>query len=232
MSSNLKETRLPAIGFLGGTFDPPHAGHLALAHAARSALKLPRVCLVPAGQPWQKKQISAAMHRLRMTELAVGNAPDLCVDRRETKRPNNSYTVDTLRELRGELGESACLVWIIGSDQLARLDSWHQWQKLLRLAHIAVAWRTPKAPLPNPEIQQFYGQHRASKKIALALPHGCIIDIPITVIDVSATALRAQLSRPPNSLSLDEQAQLNKQLSPAVLDYIRTHALYNPLSHH
>ena len=146
-----------AIGFLGGTFDPPHVGHLTLARAARNALSLQHVHFVPAGQPWQKPQISAATHRVRMLELALADSPEFILDTREVARSDASYTVDTLRALRQELGTRIPLVWIIGSDQLARLPTWHQWETLLTLAHLAVATRLdetrPDEPPLNATVQ-------------------------------------------------------------------------------
>jgi len=222
----------PALGFLGGTFDPPHAGHLALAQAARSALTLSRVWLIPAGRPWQKTAVSAAAHRLRMTELLAADASGLDVDRREVDRDRNSYTFDTLRELRSQWGPRARLVWLIGSDQLSRLHTWHRWRDLLSFAHIAVAWRVPDAPALSGQMQTFYDQHRASIEATLALPQGRIIDIPMTTMDISATALRALLSRPAQSLTASETQQLHAHLPLAVLDYIRTHGLYQTEPHH
>lgn len=161
-----------------------------------------------------------------MTELLAADASGLDVDRREVDRDSNSYTIDTLRELRSQWGSAARLVWLIGSDQLNRLHTWHQWRDLLSLAHIAVAWRMPSTPAFSGQMQAFYDQHRASIEQTLTLPQGRIIDIPMTPIDISATALRALLSRPAQSLTASETQQLHAHLPPAVLDYIRTHGLY------
>ena len=117
MSSSLpKQTRLPwrervgvrgeavkrRIGILGGTFDPPHLGHLLIAETARVTLDLESVLFLPAGEPWLKsgQRITPAAHRLRMVELAVADNPSFCVSDREIRRTGATYTVDTLRELR------------------------------------------------------------------------------------------------------------------------------------
>ncbi len=215
---------LNSIGFLGGTFDPPHAGHLALAHAAREVLGLAQVRFVPTAQPWQKPQVTPAVHRLRMLELALKDEPGFTVDRREIKRADASYTVDTLQALRRELGEKIALVWIIGSDQLARLNTWHQWEKLLTLAHLAVASRQGE-PVSG-AMQAYYAQHQATATQAMPLSRGHFIDIAMQPVDISATTLRDLLARPSAALNPLEQQQLTQALRPAVLDYIRAHALY------
>lgn len=215
-----------AIGFLGGSFDPPHLGHLALAHAALDALGLQHLRFVPAGQPWQKPHISAATHRVRMLELMLADTPEFGLDTREVARRDASYTVDTLRALRHELGEHVALVWIIGSDQLARLPTWHQWDTLLTLAHLGVAARPDEPPLSE-TMHAYDLAHRATADLALQRPHGHIIHIAMSPVPVSATTLRALLARAPQSLSAQEQITLAQSLHPAVLDYIRAHALYH-----
>lgn len=221
-----------AIGFLGGTFDPPHAGHIALAQAARNALHLNQLRFIPTGQPWQKPQVSAAMHRLRMTELALAELAidqrnGFMLDAREVERGDASYTIDTLTALRRELGPSRALVWIMGSDQLERLHTWHQWQKLLEVAHLAVVWRNGVQPQLGKEMRGYYEHHRATVSEALQSGHGCFIDITMAPVDISATALRALLARDVANLSAEEHEVLTHSLAPKVLDYIRAHSLYS-----
>lgn len=128
-------------GLLGGSFDPPHRGHLALGEAARRQLGLARVRLLPAGDPWRKaaRGVTPAAERLAMTRLAVADDPAFEVDAREVERPGPSYTVDTLRELRDE-GETD-LVLILGGDALADLPAWREPEAILALARLAVAPR-------------------------------------------------------------------------------------------
>ncbi len=131
---------MPA-GLLGGSFDPPHLGHLALGEAARRQLGLARVRLLPAGDPWRKaaRGVTPAAERLAMTRRAAAGNPAFEVDAREVGRAGPSYTVDTLRELRDE-GETD-LVLILGSDALADLPAWREPEAIVALARLAVAAR-------------------------------------------------------------------------------------------
>lgn len=125
----------------GGTFDPVHLGHIAIAEAARDALASD-VWLVPAADPPHRAAPGAdASHRARMLELAVAGERGLRVDRRELARETPSYTVDTLREVRAEIGVAASLVFVMGADSLRALHTWREWASLLDLAHLAVAER-------------------------------------------------------------------------------------------
>lgn len=215
------------IGLLGGSFDPIHAGHLQLARDARDAFDLAELRLVPAGQPWQKKGLTDAAHRAHMVELAIRGEPRLVLDMREIARTGPSYTVDTLRELRIALGPAQPLVLVIGADQLQRLDTWHQWQQLLGLAHIAVA-RRAGAPLAlGPVMQAYYDRHRADGRTLRARAAGSIVDLPMTPVDASATEIRALLREPP-SRRRDEA--LGRLVPAPVLLYIRDAGLYSGTS--
>lgn len=215
-----------ALGFLGGTFDPPHAGHLALARAARDALGLAEVRLVPAAQPWQKGPITDASHRAHMVELAIHGEAGLALDMHEIERGGPSYTVDTLTALRRFLGDAVPLVWIIGGDQMERLDTWRRWEHLLDLAHLAVARRNDQVLQLNDGLQTFFNAYWARPQAAMQRAHGHVIEVPMRAVDASATALRALLARDENSLTSDERRSLVDALHPAVLDYIRAHSLY------
>ncbi|MFD0739543.1 nicotinate-nucleotide adenylyltransferase [Lysobacter koreensis] len=132
--------------FYGGTFDPVHCGHLAVARAVRDGLQAP-VRLLPAADPPHKGPTHAdAQQRARMLDLATAGERGLVVDRRELRRPGPSYSIDTLRELREELGPQAPIAWLIGSDSLAQLHTWHRWRELFELAHILVVTR-PGTPV-------------------------------------------------------------------------------------
>lgn len=125
----------------GGTFDPVHLGHVAIAIAARDGLGSD-IWLVPAADPPHRGAPGAdASHRARMLDIAIAGERGLHVDRRELAREAPSYTVDTLRDVRAEIGASAPLVFLMGADSLRELDTWHEWPALLELAHLAVAER-------------------------------------------------------------------------------------------
>jgi nicotinate-nucleotide adenylyltransferase len=210
------------IGLLGGSFDPIHVGHLALARAARDRLELAEVRFIPAGQPWQKGPTTPAAQRARMVELAIACEPGFSLDRLEIERSGPTYTVDTLRELRSACGPRVPLVWILGSDQLQRLDTWREWQRLTDWAHLAVARRAGTAgALPAP-VAAFVERHRASAASLRDKPAGTTIEFPMTPVDCSATEIRALLA------SVDAAAgeRLARIVPAAVLEHIRSEGLY------
>jgi nicotinate-nucleotide adenylyltransferase len=131
------------LGILGGTFDPVHHGHLVAAEEARYQLELDRVLFVPAGEPPHKPKqpITAAHHRLRMLELAIGGRPGLAISRVDVDRPGPSYTVDSLQLLRTQWGSGPTFFFIEGADSLADILTWHEPQRLIELCELAVVGR-------------------------------------------------------------------------------------------
>lgn len=130
------------LGIFGGTFDPPHIGHLIVAQDAHAALNLDRVIFVPAAVPPHKRtvRITAAAIRLEMLRAAIAGNPIFDVDDLELRREGPSYTVDTLRALRARTPE-ATLVLLLGADQYRDLHTWHESAEIRRLAEIAVLAR-------------------------------------------------------------------------------------------
>jgi nicotinate-nucleotide adenylyltransferase len=139
---------LAAIGILGGTFDPVHNAHLAMARVAREALKLKRVLFIPTGNPqYREPAVASARHRLEMLSIALAGDPGCEIDPRELQPGASGYTVDTLRALHAEgLND---LYLLMGADQYAKLGSWHNPQEIARLAKIAVFAR-PGVELEEP----------------------------------------------------------------------------------
>ena len=120
----------------GGTFDPVHRGHVAIALAVADALQAP-VRLLPAADPPHRAPPGAsASQRAQMLDLAVDGEARLCVDRRELDRDGPSYTLDTLVDLRREFGPEVALVWVLGMDSVCDLHRWHRWKELLDHAHL------------------------------------------------------------------------------------------------
>lgn len=138
---------MAAIGILGGTFDPVHNAHLAMARAALDALKLKRVLFIPTGNPqYRAPALASARHRLEMLRLALAGQPAFEIDPRELQQGASGYTVDTLRALHAEGMNDLHL--LMGADQYARLGSWHKPQEIAALAKIAVFAR-PGSELPG-----------------------------------------------------------------------------------
>jgi nicotinate-nucleotide adenylyltransferase len=179
-----------AIGILGGTFDPPHAGHVAAAVAAHKQLGLDEVHVIPAGQAPLRAgaPVASAADRVAMCRLAFAEHPWAVVDERETRRAGTSWSVDTARELAREHPD-ASRVWILGADQLARLDRWKDVVELCGLVEFAVLSRDGIATSPPASLAAFI------RLTVLKAPE----------VQVSSTALREALRRgdsPRNGLPL------------------------------
>jgi nicotinate-nucleotide adenylyltransferase len=192
---------VPEIGLLGGSFDPVHRAHTALALAALDALSRDHVELLPAARPWQRSTLSAGpAHRLRMLEIACRGDARLQVNPLELQRTGPTYTIDTLMALP----QGPHYTWIMGADQLANFCTWHDWRGIIERVQLAVAQR-PGTPLTTPPV------------LAEALAPGAPRLIPFAARNFSATLIRESLAagRP-----------VNDMLDPGVQDYIRAHQLY------
>ncbi|MDR0250352.1 MAG: nicotinate (nicotinamide) nucleotide adenylyltransferase [Burkholderiales bacterium] len=140
---------LRAVGLLGGTFDPVHEGHLAIARAVSAHFGLGQVRLIPARMPVHRATPMAdAHHRLAMLRLVIAPYPELAVDTREIDSSQQNYTLWTLQSLRAEQPDAA-LLWIIGEDAFAQLPAWRRWQELFDVAHFVVINRAGTNPRPS-----------------------------------------------------------------------------------
>jgi nicotinate-nucleotide adenylyltransferase len=188
------------IGLFGGTFDPPHNAHVALARSALDALQLDELRWIPAGAPWQKSRaISERAHREAMVRAAIAGEARFVLDRIELERKGPSYTLDTVRALRAS-HPRAQLFLVIGADQFAGLHTWHGWRELLGLVTLAVANRPGPTPPVDAAVQ------RAARHV-----------VPLPMLDVSATEIRARVAR---------GEAIDALVPPVVARYIETHALY------
>jgi nicotinate-nucleotide adenylyltransferase len=210
------------VALLGGSFDPVHHGHVALAALFAELLKPDQLRVIPAGNPWQKNGLQAsAEERVAMLELAFREAAlDVTIDRQEIERTTPTYTIETLRGVRAELGPDASIVFLMGADQLQHLDSWREWRALFDYAHIGVGARPgyalAEAALP-PAVAQEIAVRQGSLEQLRTTPSGRVFLAETLAVDVSATQIRSALQR-------GEQA--NSLISPVVLDYIQQHNLY------
>lgn len=195
------------VGVYGGTFDPIHFGHLAVAEDARCALGLSRVIIVPAARQPLKGHAQGAgpAHRLAMARLACADNPAFAVDSSEIERPPPSYTIDTLSELRRRLGPAVELWLILGADAARDLPRWHQAARIVELARLAIVGR-PGAALHPPALET-----------ALPALAGRYRLIEGPRLDISSTELRRRFAagRP-----------VRYQVPESVRAYVEAHGLY------
>lgn len=187
------------IGLLGGTFDPPHLGHLVVAEVARVELELDATHLVVAGDPWMKEDISSTRHRVRMVELAIEGDACLRLNRTEVDRPGVTFTVDTLEELRAQEPEAE-LFFLLGADAAQKLPQWKEVERSLELAtFVAVSRPGYDVAHEGPILSQIR-----------------VLEAPS--IAISSTDLRRRFR---------EGRAVRYQLPGAVEAYVREHGLYD-----
>jgi len=189
------------IGLLGGTFDPPHIGHLLVAVEVRFRLGLDRMLMVPNGDPWQKRgtrAISPAEVRMAMLHAAVEQIADVEVSDVEVRRPGNSYTVDTVEHLLHEDPGSSVTV-VVGSDAARGLTTWERHRDLFRLVTVAVVRRP--------------GDHGG----AVAVDGARIVDVDVPALDVSSSELRRRVA---------DGEPIDVMTPAGVIDIIRSEDLY------
>lgn len=211
------------IGIYGGTFDPVHFGHLRTALEVREALGLDEVRFIPSRQPPHRAApLASPEMRVAMLQRAVADEPGFVVDRREMERPGPSYMVDTLADLRAELGAAMPLCLILGYDAFLGLPGWNRWQELTNFAHLLVMTRPgAQAEWPAPLAAHLRGCMTADMDRLRAAPSSLVLFQPVTALDISATRIRELLRAGRSARYL---------LPDAVLDFIRASGLYSPES--
>jgi nicotinate-nucleotide adenylyltransferase len=166
------------IGVMGGTFDPIHHGHLVAASEVAYTFDLDDVVFVPTGQPYQKesrREVSPAEDRYLMTVIATASNPRFSVSRVDIDRPGATYTIDTLRDLRGKADAGDELFFITGADALAEILTWHDAEELFGLAH-------------------FVGCTRPGHQLTTTgLPEGKVSLVEIPALAISSTECRARV---------------------------------------
>jgi nicotinate-nucleotide adenylyltransferase len=212
------------IGLLGGTFNPIHFGHLRMAQELAESLRLSELRFIPSANPPHKTppQVSAE-NRAAMVELAIAENPLFKFDSRELQRTGASYTVDTLVDLRNELGDDASLILIMGSDAFTKFNTWHRWQEIINLSHIALVQR----PVPSVKelltkeletfLQNHYTEHVQDLHDTSA---GLVTMQAITPLEISSTAIRKTIQNKHSARYL---------MPENVLEYIAKNLLYQAL---
>lgn len=206
----------PAIGILGGTFDPVHFGHLRTGLDVVEALGLEQLRLIPCALPPHRVQpVASPQERRLMLELAIKNHPKLLVDDRELDREGPSYTVDTLISLREDLPDNPLFV-LMGTDAFCSLPSWSRWQQILDLAHVVVMQRPEESMQMDDELNHWYQAHQPAAGDE-TLPAGKIWSLPVTQLAISATDIRE---------ALYEKRDVRYLLPDAVITLIEQMGLY------
>lgn len=211
---------LQVLIFYGGTFDPVHDGHLAIARAARDTLDA-AIRMMPAADPPHRSPPGAtATQRAEMLDLAVVGERDLCVDRRELRREGRSYSIDTLLELRAEHGADAPIALLVGADSFVGLPDWHRWRELFDQAHFVVAER-PGSPLDQglrPELATMLAGRWCHAPQALRdAPAGFVFRLHQALHGESATTIRQRIAA---------GLPWRDEVPEPVADYIQRHGLY------
>ena len=188
------------IGIFGGSFDPVHNAHVALARLALDELMLDELRWVPAGQAWQKaRPLTDATHREAMLRLAIEGEPRFTVARLELDRGGASFTLDTVRAMQAAQPGAQWFL-VIGQDQYARFHTWQGWQELLKRVTLAVAQRSGAGGAVDPQVQ----------RVALQV-------VALPMMDVSSTDIRARVRA---------GQRIDDLVPPAVARYIEEHNLY------
>lgn len=239
------------VAFFGGSFDPPHLGHLAVARAAKAALGLDTVLFVPVGAQPLKPLGSTAdfAHRLAMTRLAIASEPAFAVSLADAPKPGGepNYTIDTLLALRGELPPASALFCLMGADSFALLHRWHRAEEIPFAAPLVVASRPGErmdelqSQLPAGLLIEAAGQRETASEVEIRCfrlrnPAGQsapLYLLPGLEIEISATEIRdrirdrERLSETGHTAMAIEGQPPERELLPAsVSDYIRTQGLY------
>ena len=213
-----------AIGLFGGTFDPVHFGHLRLATELAEAFRLDQVIFIPNGLPYHRGRAAHATSDQRLTMLKLATARDarFDVDDRELRREGETYSFDTLTEIRRERGPELPLVFLTGSDAFAKIDTWKRWTELFDLAHFAVAIRAgddqwfSKGPGAFPK--EAWPRITLNLRELQSAPAGKIMTFSMTPIAISSSAIRTLAG---------EGASIRYLTPDPVVEYVRSHHLYS-----
>ena len=190
------------VGILGGSFDPVHNAHLALARSAVQALALDELLWIPAGRPWQKqRELAPAGDRVAMLRLAIAGEGRFSLELCEIERAAPSYTIETLDEMQRRRPGVRWFL-LLGQDQLANLPTWHRWRELLTRVTLAVANRAGETPRLPAEL--------SAREVTLS-------EVPLPALAISSTDIRARVAA---------GREIDALVPVPVARYIDAHGLY------
>ncbi len=197
------------VGVLGGTFDPIHKGHLFVAEEVKVRLGLTEILFVPAGQPWLRTSnpISPAEHRLQMVRLAIADKPYFKLSTVEIERAGPTYTVDTISELRGQLGVEVELFFILGWGSLAEFPRWREPSRLIKMCRLVVV---PRPGYPQPDLDSLDAVIPGLSRSTI------LLDVPR--VDISASVIRQRVA---------QGLPIHHLVPGTVEKYIKQHKLYS-----
>ncbi|HET6633061.1 MAG TPA: nicotinate-nucleotide adenylyltransferase [Rhodanobacteraceae bacterium] len=203
------------LAILGGTFDPVHLGHLRAAWEAAAQLGA-EVRLLPARTPPHRPQpVASPAQRVALLRASLAGQGRLTLDLSELQRDGPSYMVDTLAGLRREIGAERPLVLLVGNDAFAGLATWHRWRELFAHAHLGVLTRPGEnAAWPQVLADECSARRRDDLGSLRSVPSGCVFELHITALDISASAIRALLARG----ELPHYLMAEAALEPALLE--------------
>lgn len=213
------------IGIYGGTFDPVHFGHLRIAEELVEILQLYELRFLPAGRPRLRNEPAASQyHRMAMLQEAIHGNEKFLLDDREINRPGESSSVESLRELRNEFtGKKIAFCFIMGVDAFLKLPDWYHWHELFRLCHLVIVNRPGHTSLANqtclpPKLKnECLSRWTDDVNTLRSSPSGLVFTTVTTLLDISATAIRAYIAAGKSARYL---------LPDNVLNYIDIHHVY------
>jgi len=204
----------PCVIF-GGTFDPVHNGHVETARQLALGLGIPKVTLMPCGDAYHKTSDQAsAKNRLAMLELAVGDISELVIDDRELSRDGPTFTVDTLAQLREELGPQAHISWVMGQDAAQGLQQWHCWQQLFELANLIVVARPEEQ---WPDMEEWPADVVTDLNAFINRAHGAVYCMSLTPLAISSSMVRKKVK---------DQQSIDDLVPAPVVNWIQANKLY------
>lgn len=214
------------LALFGGTFNPVHHGHLHLAQTWYDTFALTKVCFLPAGIPPHRPAPAVSpTQRIEMLHLALDNQPQFCIDSRDALKKTPCYSIETIRAIREEVGQTRRIYWLMGMDSFLSLPKWEEWQSLLDLVHIVVAQRpdyTLNSLQQQPLLQKEYQTRWQADWRDLEGAAGGITGLQHHLSSLSSTEVRAEIACHPAS----PPHNLTHLIPPNVLAYIYQHQLY------